>query len=155
MHLGSKMRHGQSGKKLGRTAKQRKALFRGSITSFLERGRLKTTLAKAKAVRPLAERLITLAREDSLASRRKVFSLLKKKVVAEKLLSTLAPSFRRCEGGYTRLVRLGARRGDRAEMARLELVEPKKSEREEGKKGKKGKRGGEAKTESAGEKGGK
>lgn len=106
--------------------KHRKALFRNLLTSFFEKGEIKTTLAKAKAVQPQAEKLITLARKKNLASHRRILAILTKKRVYRKLIEETLPSFENISSGYTRIVKLGPRLGDKAEMARLELVEVKK-----------------------------
>lgn len=116
------MRHRVKGKKLSRDSAQRKALLRNLVTAFLEKGRIKTTLAKAKATRPLAEKMITLGKNDSLHSRRLALRFIYKKSVVKKLFDEIGPRFSERPGGYTRIVKVGPRAGDGAEMAILELV---------------------------------
>ncbi|MFQ6070251.1 MAG: 50S ribosomal protein L17 [Candidatus Aminicenantales bacterium] len=135
------MRHLVKGKKLRRNTAQRKALLRNLVTSFLEKERMRTTLAKAKAARPLAEKMITLAKKDTLHSRRRALQFIYKKSVVKKLFDELGPRFIERPGGYTRIVKLGPRQGDGAEMAMLELIgsefkkkEKKKKEKEKAKK---------------------
>ena len=132
------MRHLVKGKKLRRNTAQRKALLRNLITSFLEKERIRTTLAKAKAARPLAEKMITLAKEDTLHSRRRALSYIYKKTVVRKLFEELGPRFSERPGGYTRIVKIGSRSGDGADMAVLELigsefVKKQKKKKEKGK----------------------
>jgi large subunit ribosomal protein L17 len=105
------------------------------VTSFLEKERIRTTLAKAKAARPLAEKMITLARKDTLHAKRQAFSFIYKKPVVKKLFEELGPRFSERPGGYTRIVKIGPRAGDGAEMAILELIgsEFKKKEKKKGK----------------------
>jgi large subunit ribosomal protein L17 len=116
------MRHRVKGKKLSRDSAQRKALLRSLVTSFLEKERIRTTLAKAKAVKPLAEKMITLGKKNSLHSRRLALRFLYKREVAKKLFDEIGPRFSERPGGYTRIIKLGPRAGDGAEMALLELV---------------------------------
>jgi len=116
------MRHQLSGKKLGRKTSQRKALLRSLVTSFVERERIRTTLAKAKETRPIAEKMITLAKTNSLHTRRQALQYIYKKDVVKKLFEDIAPRFTERPGGYTRIIKLGPRAGDGAEMAILELV---------------------------------
>jgi large subunit ribosomal protein L17 len=116
------MRHQVSGKKLGRNTSQRKALLRSLVTSFVERERIRTTLAKAKETRPIAEKMITLAKTNSLHTRRQALQYIYKKDVVKKLFEDIAPRFTERPGGYTRIIKLGPRAGDGAEMAILELV---------------------------------
>lgn len=110
-------------RKLGRTASHRKALFRNQLASLIENERIITTLPKAKELRPLAEKLITLAKNDSVHTRRQAFQQVQDNELVAKLFDTLGPRFSTRPGGYTRIMKLGARRGDAAEMAILELVE--------------------------------
>lgn len=117
------MRHGMANRKLGRTASHRKAMFRNQLASLVENERIITTLPKAKELRPLAEKLITLARNDSVHTRRQAFQQIPNDELIKKLFDTLGPRFSTRPGGYTRIMKLGARRGDAAEMAILELVE--------------------------------
>ena len=116
------MRHQVSGKKLGRNTSQRRALLRSLVTSFVEKERIRTTLAKAKETRPIAEKMITLAKTNSLHTRRQALQYIYKKDVVKKLFEDIAPRFTERPGGYTRIIKLGPRAGDGAEMAILELV---------------------------------
>lgn len=116
------MRHRVSGKKLRRDTAHRMALLRNLVTSFLEKERIRTTLAKAKAARPLAEKMITLGKKDTLHARRQALRFIYKKEVVRKLFNELGPRFSERPGGYTRIIKLGPRAGDGAEMAILEMV---------------------------------
>jgi large subunit ribosomal protein L17 len=116
------MRHRVASKKLGRNSAQRKALLRNLVTSFLEKERIRTTLAKAKATRPLAEKMITLSRTNSLHARRRALRFIYKKDVVKKMFEEIGPRFSERPGGYTRIVKLGPRDGDGAEMAMLEMI---------------------------------
>ncbi len=116
------MRHRVKGKKLRRETAQRKALLRNLVTSFVEKERIRTTLAKAKATRPLAEKMITLAKKDTLHSRRLALRFIYKKDVVRKLFDEIGPRFSERPGGYTRIVKISPRAGDGAEMAILELI---------------------------------
>jgi len=116
------MRHLVKAKKLRRNTSQRKALLRNLVTSFLEKERIRTTLAKAKAARPLAEKMITLAKNDTLHSRRRALRFVYKEPVVRKLFDELGPRFSERPGGYTRIIKIGPRSGDGAEMAMLELI---------------------------------
>ena len=116
------MRHRVKGKKLSRDSAQRKALLRSLVTSFLEKERIRTTLAKAKAAKPLAEKMITLGKKNSLHSRRLALRFLYKREVVKKLFDEIGPRFSERPGGYTRIIKIGPRAGDGAEMALLELV---------------------------------
>lgn len=110
-------------RKLGRTSSHRKAMFRNQLASLIDNERIITTLPKAKELRPLAEKLITLAKTDSVHARRQAFQQVANDALISKLFDTLGPRFSTRPGGYTRILKLGARRGDAAEMAILELVE--------------------------------
>ncbi len=116
------MRHQVKGKKLKRDTAHRRALLRNLVTSFLEKERIRTTLAKAKATRPLAEKMITLAKKNTLHTRRLASRFLFKKEVVKKLFEEIGPRFSERPGGYTRIIKLGPRAGDGAEMALLELI---------------------------------
>ena len=116
------MRHLVKKKKLGRNTAQRRALLRSLVTSFLEKERIRTTLAKAKAAKPLAEKMITLAKKDTLHAKRQTLRFIYKKPVVKKLFEELGPRFSERPGGYTRIVKIGPRAGDGAEMAILELI---------------------------------
>ena len=117
------MRHGMANRKLGRTSSHRNAMFRNQLASLIESERIITTLPKAKELRPIAEKLITLAKNDSVHNRRQAFRQVANNELIAKLFDTLGPRFSTRPGGYTRIMKLGARRGDAAEMAILELVE--------------------------------
>ena len=117
------MRHGMVNRKLGRTSSHRSAMFRNQLASLIENERIITTLPKAKELRPLAEKLITLAKNDSVHARRQAARQVPSDELIAKLFDTLGPRFSTRPGGYTRIMKLGARRGDAAEMAILELVE--------------------------------
>jgi large subunit ribosomal protein L17 len=117
------VRHAKAGKKLGRDASHRKALYANLSCSLFEHGRIRTTEAKAKAVKPKAEKLITLARRGDLHARRQALSELRSQEVVHKLFAELGPRMADRPGGYTRIVKLGQRQGDAAEMVYLELVD--------------------------------
>ena len=117
------MRHRRSGRKLGRDSAHRKALYANLACSLIEHGRIKTTLAKAKAVRPIAEQMITLGRRGDLHARRQALAYLHSNDVVTMLFSEVAPRFTDRPGGYSRIVKLGPRFGDAAEMVYLELVD--------------------------------
>jgi large subunit ribosomal protein L17 len=110
-------------RKLGRTSGHRLALFRNQLASLIQSERIVTTLPKAKELRPLAEKLITLAKTDSVHARRQAARTIPDDALIAKLFDTIGPRFSTRPGGYTRILKLGARRGDAAEMAILELVE--------------------------------
>lgn len=117
------MRHNIRGRKLGRTSAHRTALFRNQLASLVEHERIVTTVAKAKEMRSIAERVITRGREDSVSARRWVRRWLPNRDHVSKVFDEIAPRYSDRNGGYTRVVRLGPRKGDGAEMAVLELVE--------------------------------
>lgn len=127
------MRHGMVNRKLGRTSGHRLALFRNQLASLITNERIITTLPKAKELRPLAEKLITLAKNDSVHARRQAARSVPSDELVGKLFDTLGPRFSERPGGYTRIIKLGPRRGDAAEMAILEFVgfEPAKEEKAE------------------------
>jgi large subunit ribosomal protein L17 len=116
------MRHLVKKKKLRRNSSQRKALLRGLVTSFLEKERMRTTLAKARAARPITEKMITLAKKNTLHTRRLALRFLYKKDVVKKLFDDIGPRFSERPGGYVRIVKIGPRAGDGAEMAVMELI---------------------------------
>ncbi|MGH9557993.1 MAG: 50S ribosomal protein L17 [Bryobacteraceae bacterium] len=116
------MRHKVAGYKLKRNAAARKALFKGLVTSVIEHERVVTTVPKAKAVRPLVEKMITLAKRDTLHTRRQAAQFLETPAAVKKLFDKLGTRFGQREGGYVRVVRLGFRKGDGAEQAMIELV---------------------------------
>ena len=128
------MRHRKGGYKLQRDPSARKALLRGLTTSVILHERIETTVTKAKAVRPQVERAITLAKRDTLHARRQAAAYLYQPAAVKKLFDTIGPRFADRMGGYTRIVRLGPRRGDGAETAILELLGSKLAKRSEEKK---------------------
>jgi large subunit ribosomal protein L17 len=109
-------------RKLGKDSAHRNAMFRNMLTDFFRHGKIETTLPKAKELRPQAEKLITIARNNDLNSRRKVFRVIYDKSVVSKLFDEIAPLYSERPGGYTRILKLYPRRGDAAEKAILELV---------------------------------
>lgn len=117
------MRHGKKGRNLTRTASHRKALMRNLATSLLRHGRIETTTAKAKELRPYAERLITLAKRGDLHARRLAARRIQDHEVLRRLFGEIGPRFSTRPGGYTRILKLGPRQGDAADMALIELVE--------------------------------
>lgn len=117
------MRHARQGRKLNMDASHRKAMLGNMVCSLIEHGRIKTTVARAKEARPLAEKMITLGKKGDLASRRQALARLRSKDAVHLLFADVAPKFTDRPGGYTRIVRIGPRSGDGAEMVFLELVE--------------------------------
>ena len=117
------MRHRRAGRKLGRDPSHRKALYANLAGALIEHGRIKTTQAKAKEVRPIAEQMITLGRRGDLAARRQALAYLRSQDVVHRLFSDVAPRFADRPGGYSRIVKLGPRPGDAADMVYLELVD--------------------------------
>ncbi len=117
------MRHRKKGRKLGRTASHRRATLRNLATSLFEHERIQTTTARAKELRPYAEKLITLARRGDLHARRLVGRHIGDREILGKLFDDLGPRFNERPGGYTRILKLGPRRGDAADMALIELVD--------------------------------
>jgi len=117
------VRHARAGKKLGRDSAHRKALYSNLAGALLEHGRIKTTEAKAKAVKPFAEQMITLGKRGDLAARRQAIAELRSQDTVHRLFAEVAPRFAERPGGYTRIVKIGPRQGDAAEMAYLELVD--------------------------------
>jgi large subunit ribosomal protein L17 len=117
------MRHQRAGKKLGRDASHRRALYANLAGALIEHGRIKTTEAKAKAVKPIAEQMITLGRRGDLHARRQALAFLRSPDVVHKLFSDVGPRFADRPGGYSRIVKIGSRPGDAARMAYLELVD--------------------------------
>ena len=142
------MRHGVAGVKLGRTPAHRRALFRNLVTALLEHGTVRTTDAKAKELRRWGDRMITLGKQNTLHARRRAATIIQRRSVLKKLFDEVAPRFDGRQGGYTRVVKLGMRRGDAAPLSIVELVEqagakaekaaPKKPQRrrDQGKKSK-------------------
>jgi large subunit ribosomal protein L17 len=117
------VRHQRAGKKLGRDSAHRKALYSNLAGALIEHGRIKTTVTKAKAVKPIAEQMITLGRRGDLHARRQATAFLRSRDVVHKLFAEVAPRFKDRPGGYARIIKIGPRPGDAAEMAYLELVE--------------------------------
>ena len=117
------MRHRNKGRKLGRTASHRRATLRNMATSLFQHGRIETTTAKAKELRPYAERLITLARRGDLHARRLAAAKIQDRQVLGRLFDDIAPRYSERPGGYTRILKLGNRKGDAAEMSLIELVD--------------------------------
>ncbi len=117
------MRHARTGKKLGRDASHRRALYANLACSLIEHGRIRTTEAKAKAVKPYAEKMITLGRRGDLHARRQVLSELRSQEVVHQLFADAAPRMADRPGGYTRIAKIGPRQGDAADMVYLELVD--------------------------------
>ena len=117
------MRHNVHGRKLGRTSAHRTAMFRNQLASLIEHERIRTTLAKAKELRPLAEKMVTQGKKDTLHARRTVGRMIPDRGKVTKLFDEIAPRFADRPGGYTRITKLGPRKGDGAEMAVLEFVE--------------------------------
>ena len=109
-------------RKLGRPRDHRKAMLRAMVTYLFENGRIETTVTRAKEVRAMADKMITLGKNDSLHSKRQIFAYITKETVAKKLMDEIAPQYAERNGGYTRIVKIGPRRGDSAEMAVIELV---------------------------------
>ncbi len=135
------MRHQKKTVKLGRTAEHRKALLANQVCSLIEHQRIKTTLAKAKAVRPLAEKMVTLGKKGSLHARRTALATLRQGDAVKKLFDDIAPRAASRNGGYTRIVKLGARKSDSAPVAFIEWVDApvvteEPAPEEKGKKGK-------------------
>ena len=117
------MRHRKSGRKLNRNSSHRKAMFKNMAASLVEHEVIKTTLPKAKELRRVAEPLITLAKEDSVANRRLAFDRLRNKAAVGKLFTDLGPRFKERPGGYIRIIKCGFRHGDNAPMAYVELLD--------------------------------
>ena len=109
-------------RKLGRTTDHRMAMLRGMVTLLMEKGSIQTTVTRAKEVRSLAEKMITLGKTNTLASKRQALAFITKEDVVKNLFDTIAPSYAERNGGYTRIIKIGPRRGDAAEMAIIELV---------------------------------
>jgi large subunit ribosomal protein L17 len=135
-----RMRHQKKTIKLGRTADHRRALLANQVCALIQHQRIKTTLAKAKAVRPLAERMVTLGKNGSIHSRRRALAVLRQKSVVKKLFDDIAQRSAERNGGYTRIVKLGPRKSDSARMAFIEWVDAEHIAEEKPKKEKKAKR---------------
>lgn len=125
------MRHNVSGRKLNRTTSHRMAMFRNMVTSLLDHGRIYTTIPKAKELRRIAESMITLGKRGDLHARRQALAFIREKDVVHRLFNEIAPRYQNRPGGYTRIVKVGFRRGDAAPMCLIELVademKPKKT----------------------------
>lgn len=117
------MRHNKAGRRLGRKTSHREAMFRNMVTSLLNHEKITTTDAKAKEIRVVAERMITLGKRGDLHAMRQAASVIREKAVVSKLFSTIAPRYKDRSGGYTRIIKLGARQGDAAPISLIELVE--------------------------------
>lgn len=117
------MRHAKQGRKLSMDTSHRKAMLGNMVCSLIEHGRIKTTVTRAKEAKPLAEKMITLGKKGDLASRRQALSRLRSKDIVHTLFTDVGPKFADRPGGYTRIIRIGPRQGDAAEMVFLELVE--------------------------------
>ena len=117
------MRHAVKGRKLGRTTSHREALFRNQLQSLVEKERIVTTLPKAKELRPIVEKLVTLGKKGGLSMRRQAISEMRDKDQVKKLFDTLAPRYKDRQGGYTRIIKAGFRYGDNAPMAVIEFVD--------------------------------
>ena len=126
------MQHNRAGRKLRRTTPHRLAMFSNQLASLMTHERIQTTISKAKELRPLAERLITAAKNDDVAARRRVYRWIPDHSTVKKVFETIAPRFVDRPGGYTRILKLGARRGDAAEAAILEFVDYKFEAKEKG-----------------------
>ena len=109
-------------RKLGRTSEHRNAMLRAMVTYLFENGKIETTVTRAKEVRSMAEKMVTLGKKEDLHSKRQVFSYITKETVAKKVIDEYGPKYADRNGGYTRIIKIGARRGDAAEMAIIELV---------------------------------
>ena len=109
-------------RKLGRTSDHRKAMLRAMVTYLLENGKIETTVTRAKEVRSMAEKIITIGKNEDLHSKRQVYSFITKEPVAKKVFDEISPKYKERNGGYTRIIKIGPRRGDAAEMAIIELV---------------------------------
>ena len=109
-------------RKLGRSTDHRKAMLRAMVTFLMENGKIETTVTRAKEVRSMAEKMITIAKAGDLHSKRQVYSYITKETVAKKVMDEIAPKYADRNGGYTRIVKVGPRRGDAAEMAIIELI---------------------------------
>ncbi len=117
------MRHGKSGRKLNRTASHRKALFANMAASLIEHEQIVTTLPKAKEIRPIVEKLVTLGKRGDLHARRQAISAIRDEALVRRLFDTLAPRYAERNGGYTRIMKAGFRHGDNAPMAVIEFVD--------------------------------
>lgn len=149
------MRHNVKGRKLGRTSEHRLALFRNQLASLVASGRIKTTLPKAKELRPIAEKLVTKGKRGSVDARRQVARWIPQRDLIKKLFDEVAPRFQERDGGYLRILKLGPRPGDGAEMAILEWVDYELAGAEKKKKPGKGEKAAEPEAGKGKAKGGK
>jgi len=147
--VSSGMRHQKKTIKLGRTADHRRALLANQVCALIQHQRIKTTLAKAKAVRPLAERMVTLGKNGSIHARRRALAVLRQKNIVKKLFDDIAQRSAERNGGYTRIVKLGARKSDSARMAFIEWVDAEHVAEEKPKKEKAKRKEPEAKLQQA------
>ena len=121
-------------RKLGRTSDHRLAMLRAMVTFLFENGKIETTVTRAKEGPPLAEKMITIAKTNDLANKRNVMAFVTKETVAKKLFDEIAPKYANVNGGFTRIIKTGPRRGDAAEMCIIELVNPEEKKEEKAKK---------------------
>ena len=121
-------------RKLGRTSDHRLAMLRAMVTFLFENGKIEPTVYRAKEVQPLAEKMITIAKTNDLANKRNVMAFVTKETVAKKLFDEIAPKYANVNGGFTRIIKTGPRRGDAAEMCIIELVNPEEKKEEKAKK---------------------
>jgi large subunit ribosomal protein L17 len=147
------MRHGKAGFKLGRITQHRWALFRNLLVALFRHERIMTTEAKAKAIRGLADHMVTLAKREDLHARRQALAMMPDETVVKKLFDTIAARFTDRHGGYTRIIKAGLRAGDRAPMVVLELVDRPEATKEKGKKDAKAERAPRDKKAGKGEAG--
>lgn len=147
------MRHGRANYKLGRLTQHRWAMFRNLLVALFRHERIMTTEAKAKAVRGLADQMVTLAKQESLHAKRQVLAMVPDETVTKKLFDTIAARFSDRNGGYTRIIHAGTRPGDRAPMVVLELVDRPEAPREKTKKDAKGEKAPKGEKADKGEKG--
>lgn len=117
------MRHKMSGRKLNRTSSHRKAMFQNMVQALVEHEQIKTTLPKAKELRPIVEKFVTMCKSGDLATRRLAISRLRSEATVQKLMSNISPRFQERNGGYTRIIKAGFRQGDNAPMAIIEFVD--------------------------------
>ena len=117
------MRHGMNGRKLNRTSSERRALFAGLACALVKHEQIKTTLPKAKDLRPIVEKMVTLGRRGDLHARRQLFAVLRDEAMTSKLIAVLGPRYKERQGGYLRILKAGFRQGDAAPMAVIEFVD--------------------------------
>jgi large subunit ribosomal protein L17 len=144
------MRHNKAGRRLGRTTSHRTAMFRNMVTSFLKHERITTTDAKAKELRPIAEKMITLGKKGDLSAVRQAASFIRDKKIVTKLFAVIAPRYKMRDGGYTRIIKVGQRLGDSSHLSVIELVEEEIKKKEVKKQTKKETRVTTNKLQSAG-----